>query len=205
MRSPLDRFLSPAARVLFFAAFAATTISAFQQRGHVAFGTRTIHQHSVPHPVLLSAAKKGFGASSSDGKKKEKSEGQLEREKASSRYDEIAEQGGQEYSIFVRQFGSEDSSWLPCGAIAVPRAAQVSDAIFSNEEALKKAIVRTYPRLTGQEDEFEFGYNLKIYPDDPVEVAMKGGPRAPGLSIGNWISTLLSPVDASQQQTKPSE
>jgi hypothetical protein len=45
--------------------------------------------------------------------------------------------------------------------------------------------------------EFEYGYNLKIYPDDPIEVAMKGQGKSSGPSIGNWISNLLSPVDAS--------
>lgn len=101
--------------------------------------------------------------------------------------------------IFVRQFGSDDQSWLPCGAIAVPRNAQVPDAVFSNESSLKASIVRTYPKLRGYENEFEFGFNLKVYPDDPIEVAAKpSGPKQTGPSIGSWISTLLSPVDASQ-------
>ena len=51
---------------------------------------------------------KGFGKS--DEVKQEKSAGQKERERASSEYDEIAKSGGQEYSIFVRQFGSADDS-----------------------------------------------------------------------------------------------
>ena len=102
-------------------------------------------------------AAKGFGASP---EKKEKSAGQVKREEESARYDEIANKaGGQEYSVFVRQFGSDDKSWLPCGAIAVPRGAQVSDAIYANDEALKSAIVRTYPKLKGYEQEFEFGRN----------------------------------------------
>lgn len=47
--------------------------------------------------------------------------------------------------------------------------------------------------------EFEYGYNLKVYPDDPVQVATKGngGGSNDGPSFGNWISNLLSPVDAS--------
>lgn len=138
---------------------------------------------------------KGFGAKQ---EKKEKSETQMKREKDSSRYDEIAATGGQEYNIFVRQFGSDDKSWLPCGSIAVPRAAQVSDAIFANEEMLKSSITRTYPKLKGSEQEFEFGYNLKVYPDDPIEVATKNAPRPDGFSIGNWLSNLLSPIDASK-------
>lgn len=113
------------------------------------------------------------------------------------KYDDIAAAGGQEYSIFVRQFGGEDESWLPCGSIAVPRGAQVADAIFGNEEPLKSSIVRTFPRLQGFEAEFEYGFSLKMFPDDPVEVAMKSTKSA-GPSIGNWISNVLSPVDDSK-------
>ena len=106
---------------------------------------------------------KGFGPKK-EVKKREKSEGQSKRDSESSKYDEIAETGGQQYNIFVRQFGGEDSSWLPTGSIAVPRGSQVSDAIFANQPALKSAIVRTYPKLVGFEEEFEFGFNLKSIP-----------------------------------------
>jgi hypothetical protein len=143
---------------------------------------------------------KGFGEKP---EKRQKSEAQVKREQESGRYDEISSSGGQEYSVYVRQFGSDDKSWLPCGAIAVPRGAQVSDAIYANEEALKSAITRTYKKLKGFEDEFEFGFNLKVYPDDPIEVANKNAPRAQGLSIGNWINTLLSPIDASKVPPPP--
>jgi Family of unknown function (DUF6523) len=148
--------------------------------------------HAVSSTVCFSS--KGFGSKPT---KKEKSDGQVKREAESSRYDEIKAKGGQEYNVFVRQFGSDDKSWLPCGAIAVPRNSQVADAIYSNESGLKSAIVRTYPRLKGSEEEMEFGFNLKVYPDDPIEVAKKTGKQA-GISVGNWISNLLSPVDASQ-------
>merc|ERR1712154_559135 len=117
--------------------------------------------------------------------------------------DNISSSGGQEYRVFVRKFGSADDSWLPCGSIAVPRGAQVSDAIFSNENNLKTSIVRTFPKLKGSEGEFEYGFNLKVYPDDPIEVAVKGGAKVAGPSIGNWISNLLSPVDASEVPRPP--
>lgn len=142
---------------------------------------------------------KGFGETPAP--KKEKTEGQIKREAERQRYDELA-LTGQEYSVFVRQFGSDDQAWFPCGAIAVPRGSQVTDAIYANEKDLKTAIVRTYPKLRGFEEEFEFGFNLKVYPDDPVEVAVKGKAKESGISLGNWISTLLSPVDASS--VKPS-
>ena len=139
---------------------------------------------------------KGFGKEDENIKPREKTAGQIDREAKASKYDEISAQGGQEYNIFVRQFGSEDTNWMPSGSIAVPRGAQVSDAVFANEDGLKAAIVRTYPKLEGQEQEFEFGFNLKMYPDDPVEVASKTN-RSDGPSLGNWISNLLSPVDTS--------
>ena len=138
---------------------------------------------------------KGFGAPAPEPRKK--SEGQVQREQKASKYDEIAATGGQEYRIFVRQFGSDDQSWLPTGSIAVPRGSQVSDAVFANEEGLRSAIIRAYPKLKGMEMEFEYGYNLKIYPDDPVLVASKSMGNASGPSFGNWMSNLLSPVDAS--------
>eukprot|EP00553_Chaetoceros_curvisetus_P003957 CAMPEP_0204620502 /NCGR_PEP_ID=MMETSP0717-20131115/6522_1 /ASSEMBLY_ACC=CAM_ASM_000666 /TAXON_ID=230516 /ORGANISM="Chaetoceros curvisetus" /LENGTH=180 /DNA_ID=CAMNT_0051634721 /DNA_START=606 /DNA_END=1148 /DNA_ORIENTATION=+ len=158
-----------------------------------AFAPNHIRLHSTSSLEMA----KGFGEKKVEVKR-EKSEGQIRREGEASKYDEISKTGGQEYNIYVRQFGSDDQSWFPCGAIAVPRGAQVSDAVFANEPNLKTAIVRTYPKLKGFEEEFEFGYNLKIYPDDPVEVAMKGMIKKDGMSVGNWISNLLSPIDASE-------
>lgn len=144
--------------------------------------------------IPLNAAK---GFNPNPKKKRVVSDSQVKRDSESSKYDEISAAGGQEYNIFVRQFGGEDGSWLPSGSIAVPRGSQVADAIYANEGGLKKAIVRTFPKLLGNEDEFEYGYNLKMYPDDPVEVAMKGNVKKDGASIGNWISNVLSPIDAS--------
>jgi hypothetical protein len=150
----------------------------------------------------LSMSPKGFGEKK-EPVVKQKSQGQQTRDAAANKYDEIATTGGQEYNIFVRQFGSGDDSWFPCGAICVPRGGQVTEAIFANEGALKVAIVRTYPKLEGFEEEFEFGSNLKIYPDDPVDVATKLGARPTGFSFGNWVNTLLSPVDASNVTPPP--
>lgn len=155
-------------------------------------------------PFALSSSK-GFGDPEERVQKKVVSPGAQKRAEGSQKYDDIASKGGQEYRIFVRQFGSNDQSWLPCGLIAVPRGAQVSDAIYSNVSELQAAIVRTYPKLKGMEGEFEYGFNLKIYPDDPIEVAKKSGPKDTGFfSVGNWVRTLLSPVDTSRVPPPPS-
>jgi hypothetical protein len=158
---------SATASILGVALLVASTASAFQPSHPIAFRRAAASASSSSSSsstggrttATTDLHAKGFGSPAAGGgkKKKEKSAGQVEREKAADRYDEIAEMGGQEYNVFVRQFGGDDKSWLPCGSIAVPRAAQVSDAIFSNVDPLKKAIVRTYPKLQGFEDEFEFG------------------------------------------------
>jgi len=160
------------------------------------FAFTTSSTTAFTHQTQLQMAK-GFGAEEKKPAPRVKSDGQKKRDTESSKYDEISGTGGQEYSIFVRQFGSEDDSWLPCGAIAVPRGAQVADAIYANTDALKKAITRTYVKLNGMEDEFEFGFNLKLYPDEPVEVAQRGSGKSTGPSLGNWVSNLLSPIDSS--------
>lgn len=179
---------------------ASTKISAL---AIAALATTSSHAFA-PHPNTLITPSshstqlyaKGFGTPPPEPR--QKSGGQVDRDQKASKYDDIAGTGGQEYRIFVRQFGSDDASWLPVGSIAVPRGAQVSDAVFANEEGLRSSIVRTYPKLKGMEMEFEYGHNLKIYPDDPVQVAMKGkGGNRDGPSFGNWMSNLLSPVDTS--------
>ena len=175
---------------LAIAATLASTSLAFAPTTYRIVSTTTTQQQSTQ----LYAS--GFGKDTKP-EPREKSEGQVKREQKSSKYDEIAATGGQEYRIFVRQFGSADDSWLPVGSVAVQRGAQVSDAVFGDEKALQGAIVRAYPKLKGQEIEFEYGYNLKIYPDDPIEVAMKGKGGGDGPSFGNWMSNLLSPVDSS--------
>ncbi|KAL3924578.1 MAG: hypothetical protein SGILL_000963 [Bacillariaceae sp.] len=175
------------------------TITALMPAASVAFGVAPVRSTAVTATTSALALAKGFGKEEEMPQKVVRSEGQAERERASSQYDKIAASGGQEYAVFVRQFGGDDESWLPCGSIAVNRGEQVSNAIFGNEEPLKSSIVRMYPKLKGFEQEFEYGYNLKVYPDEPVEVASKSN-AASGPSLGNWMSNLLSPIDASNVQ-----
>ena len=143
---------------LTIAAFVTTTARAFVAPPSSSTSTLSL----VPPPssfassssssssLRAAAARKGFGAPPPEPKKK--SSGAIDREKKASKYDEIAGGSGgtgQEYRVFVRKFGSDDRSWLPVGTVAVPRGAQVGDAIFANEDGLRKSIVRTYDRLRG--------------------------------------------------------
>ncbi len=157
----------------------------------------TPFQRSKLSPSKTSLFAKGFGASPPTPRPK--SAGQERRESEASRYDDISSSGGQEYNIFCREFGSSETSWLPCGSIAVPRGEQVAKAIYSNEDGVKAGVLRLFPMFKGKEDEIEFGFNLKVYPDDPIEMAVKpGGEMKGGLGgIGKWIGEVLNPVDTS--------
>ena len=125
------------------AALVIATITTTSQAFATSSSTNSIKSTSSSSSLYA----KGFGATPPEPR--QKSEAQIKRDQKANKYDEIAATGGQEYRIFVRQFGSDDKSWLPVGSIAVPRGAQVSDAVFADENALQSAIVRAYPNLKG--------------------------------------------------------
>merc|ERR1719506_41787 len=129
---------------------------------------------------------------------KEKTAGAIKREQERSTYDNLSNTGGQEYTIFVRLFGQDDEKWIPAGAVAVPRGEQVAKAIYANEEGIKSGILRSFPGMKDDVANFEFGYNLKIYPDDPIQLAVKPTGEVSGFSaVTKWFDALLSPVDTS--------
>jgi hypothetical protein len=94
------------------------------------------HTFAPRFQTTIRADKKGFGPAKPETR--QKSSKQIQREQGAAKYDEISKQGGQEYNVFVRQFGSDSKSWLPCGSVAVPRGSQVTDAIYANESGLKE-------------------------------------------------------------------
>jgi len=120
-------------------------LSVFSSYIHEVHGF-VIQPHSsfllTPSSTQLYAETKGFGPAKSKPEPRAKSSKQIQREKGAEKYDEISAKGGQEYNVFVRQFGADAKSWLPCGSVAVPRGAQVTDAIYANEKGLQE--VGTY-------------------------------------------------------------
>ncbi|CAM9445211.1 unnamed protein product [Scytosiphon promiscuus] len=134
---------------------------------------------------------KGFGEPPPPKKvKAPKSEKGKQRDAAAKAYEDMSAAGIPEYNILIKPAGTED--YLPAGVMAVPRSQQVSEAIFEQEENLKKAAFRVYDKLEAFE-EFEYGYTLKMFPDDPVTPIEK---RAPSTNpIGKFFEGLLSPVN----------
>ncbi|CEM11905.1 unnamed protein product [Vitrella brassicaformis CCMP3155] len=154
---------------------------------------------------VLDAAKdfKGFGDKPPKPVKKGKKDNDLdpEAQKYAKAYDELAAKGIPEYAVWARPKGLPDEAWVPVGSMAVPRKMKIDDVIYKEEEQMKKGLFKLYPKLKespeGGEAEFEYGYNLRAYPDEPVKVAKKpqGGEKN---EFVQWFESLMNPLDASK-------
>lgn len=130
----------------------------------------------------------GFGKSKTSPKKVP-SKGAAQRNAAAKQYDEMKSSGMPEYEIYIRVVGK--NQWMPVGAIAVKRSSQVHDAIYANEKALLEGAFYRLPALKKNQAnlEFEYGYRLKEYKDDPIELAVRPAPK-----IGNAVKHLVDDV-----------
>lgn len=128
--------------------------------------------------------------------KREKTQGQIRREKAAAKYDEMKAAGMPEYSIWVRLRGEEDQTWYPVGCIAVPRSSHISEAIYANEEELLKSLYRLSPRLRkfDPKTEFQYGYQLREFPDEEIRVAEQRRSESPINLLQTWIGKLTNPL-----------
>ncbi|MFQ3584350.1 MAG: HHL1-like protein [Cyanobacteriota bacterium] len=103
------------------------------------------------------------------------------RKQAAKRYDELQSKGMPEFNIFARSGKATPGKlnpWLPVGSLAVGRSSAIHQAIFQNEEELKKAALRLFPRLSKVKDDLEFGFRLKDkdYQDEPIQLAIRPKP-----------------------------
>jgi Family of unknown function (DUF6523) len=129
----------------------------------------------------------GFGKPKNPPKKPP-SAGAQQRAKAAKQYDEMKTTGMPEYEISLRIVGQQQ--WLPIGAIAVRRSSQIHAAIYANEEPLLKGAYHRMPALKKNRANLnlEYGYRLKEFKDDPVQVAVRPADNVAGklqTAIGN--------------------
>lgn len=103
----------------------------------------------------------GFGQTTRRVVKKK----QAKRELQAKQYEEMKSKGLPEFNIYVRIPHKE---WLPAGSMTVERSSQISRAIFQQEAELRKSIFRLLPRLQKYQDQLEYGYRLKEFPDEPI-------------------------------------
>ena len=114
---------------------------------------------------MSSTKVKGFAGGSGQKKKKAPNKHQV----AASRYDEMKDKGLPEFNIYIRIKGKE---WVPAGSMAVERSNLISRAIFQQEKELLKGAVRLYPILRKYQENLEYGYRLKEFPDEEITVAV---------------------------------
>ncbi|MBW4468395.1 MAG: hypothetical protein KME07_23460 [Pegethrix bostrychoides GSE-TBD4-15B] len=100
-----------------------------------------------------------------------------ERAKASQMYERMKTDGLPDYEVYIRVQGQKN--WFPVGVIAVKRSSQIDQAIFANQADLLQGALRIYPVLKRNQGQLEYGYRLKEFKDDEIQLAV---PPQSGLS-----------------------
>merc|ERR1719181_585859 len=162
-----------------------TCASAFQNQFHLERKT------TLKRSQLFA---KGFA----EKKVREKSATKIEKERAASAYEAAKSKGIPEYRIHVKPARDSGDNWIPVGCVTVPRSESVAQAIFANLDPLKNAAFATDPQLRKVFDDegFEYGYNLAVFPDDPVRLADPADAQKTTNPFSKWVKDLTSPVNA---------
>lgn len=136
-------------------------------------------------------ASKGFGA--------KKVEIPVEKDAGTITYENQAKRGVPEYNIFIRPTNGTDTEWVPVGSMTIPRDTKVAKAVFEVEQELLKGTFKLYPKLKkfydirqGKEGIFEYGYCLKAFPDEPIQIVVKEDSSANRNFFTNWYIVKLS-------------
>jgi hypothetical protein len=127
----------------------------------------------------------GFGKPRSQPKPSQRAK---ERAKAATAYDRMKSDGTPDFEIYLRIRGKKQ--WYPIGVIAVKRSSQINRAIFGSQEDLLQGAFRLYPMLRKHQNQLEYGYRLKEFKDEPIQVAIP--PQAGGAGLQGAFSQLQS-------------
>lgn len=123
--------------------------------------------------------KSGFGKPQPQPKVSKRSQ---ERAKASKEYDKMKADGLPEYEIYIRI--QDKKQWFPVGVVSVQRSSQINAAIFDSQEQLLQGAFRIFPILKKNQTQLEYGYRLKEFKDEPIQVAVKPESGAKGAVQG---------------------
>lgn len=113
----------------------------------------------------------GFGQPKQTKKPSKSAE---KRAVAATQYDKMKADGLPEFNIFVRV--KDKKNWFPIGSLAVNRSNQISRAIYQQEAELLQGAFRLFPVLRKSQNNLEYGYRLKAYPDEEIQVAVRPAP-----------------------------
>jgi hypothetical protein len=130
----------------------------------------------------------GFGQPKSP---KNSSKSAKKRAQASEQYDQMKAKGLPEFTIFIRIQGK--NNWFPVGSLAVNRTSKINQAIFDQEAELLQGAFRLFPILKKHQSQLEYGYRLKQFADEPIQVATRPQAGAEGVLQGlkNRVTGLL--------------
>lgn len=120
----------------------------------------------------------GFGKTQPQSQAKVSKRSQ-ERAKASQELDRMRADGIPEFEVYIRIQGKK--GWYPVGAIAVKRSSQIDEAIFGSQADLLQGAFRLHPVLRKHQQQLEYGYRLKEFKDEPIQLAV---PPQPGVTNG---------------------
>lgn len=128
---------------------------------------------------------RGFGKVETP--KKSVSKQTAKRQNASKQYDKMKTEGVPEFNIYMRIQGKKQ--WYPVGSIAVKRSSQINMAIYDSEKDLREGAFRLFPILRKNQANLEYGYRVKEYSDEPIQVAVK-----PEQAVANAVQSAIANV-----------
>lgn len=107
----------------------------------------------------------------------------------------MKQRGLPEYEVYLRIQGKKQ--WFPVGAITVQRSNQINEAIHANEASLLQGAFRLFPVLKKNQSSLEYGYRLKEYKDEPIQLAVRppkqgsnpvqGAITTVSAALGKWL------------------
>jgi hypothetical protein len=92
------------------------------------------------------------------------------RTEAVKRYDKMKAEGIPDFEVYIRIQGKK--AWYPVGSIAVKRSDQINRAIFNSQDNLLQGAFRLFPILRKHQTQLEYGYRLKEFQDEPIQLAV---------------------------------
>jgi hypothetical protein len=144
------------------------------------FGNTQPPEKPAKNPSKRSSAK---GANQS----KNVTKGTQKREAAAQQYDKLKSQGLPEFNIYIRIQGKPN--WFPVGSLSVNRTSKINQAIFEHEADLRQGAFRLFPTLRKHQQNLEYGYRLKEFMDEAIQVAVPPKP-----SVGSVVKSTIAKV-----------
>lgn len=115
----------------------------------------------------------------------------VERANAAKEYEQMKADGLPDFEVYIRIRGKKN--WYPVGVITVKRSNQINQAVFANQQELLQGAFRLYPVLKKNQNQLEYGYRLKQFKDEPIQIATEPTTMGAG-GLGSVINQVKDRV-----------